>query len=76
MSEIILNEQDIIEDYLFAFTKSECKSLLDFIEKTFIDNVRSDKDMSNMVYVANISAIYMKMKKAVIGDKNDTRTSN
>lgn len=70
MSKIILSEQDFTEDYIFAFTKSECESLLDFIELAFIDNVRSNTDINNMAYIASIGAIYMKMKKSVIrGEK-------
>lgn len=67
MSRISLIEQDIIEEYMFAFTKSECESLLDFIEKTFLDDIRNDIDIDNMIYVANIGSIYMKMKKSIVG---------
>ena len=70
MSKISLIEQDITEDCIFAFTKSECESLLDFIEKAFLNDIRNDTDIDSMIYVANIGAVYMKVKKAMIrGEK-------
>lgn len=70
MSRISLIEQDTIEDFMFAFTKSECESLVDFIEKTFLNDIRNDTDIDSMIYVANIGAVYMKMKKSIVrGEK-------
>ena len=70
MSRISLIEQDTIEDFMFAFTKSECESLVDFIEKTFLNDIRNDTDIDSMIYVANIGAVYMKIKKSIVrGEK-------
>ena len=43
---------------MIEITQSQAESLLDFIEVPFLSSLRSDVDIDNMQYVANICDIW------------------
>ena len=49
-------------------TKSQCVSLVEFIEFTLIPSVRNDQDLDNLQYVINICDAYKVFKEVVDND--------
>ena len=46
-------------------TKSQAKSLIEFIEIEFLNSLRNDVDIDNMQYVVNVCDVYKELKKKV-----------
>lgn len=46
-------------------TKSQCTSLVEFIEFTLIPSMRNDPDLDNLEYVINICDAYKAFKEVV-----------
>ena len=46
-------------------TKSQCESLVDFIDFTLIPSIRNDPDLDNLEYVINICDAYKVFKEVV-----------
>ena len=49
-------------------TKSQCVSLVEFIEFTLIPSIRNDQDLDNLQYVINICDAYKVFKEVVNND--------
>ncbi len=46
-------------------TKSQCESLIDYIEMNLLDVIRNDTDIDNLCWVQNILTAKDAMEKAV-----------
>ena len=46
-------------------TRDQAESLLDFIEREFIDTIRNDEGCDNMEYVANVCDVWRACKKVL-----------
>lgn len=57
-----------IETVQLTLTKSEVRSLIDFIKYDFISSIRKDEELDNIEYVCDICRAYRKLKYKIIGD--------
>ena len=57
------------ENQTVLLTKPEAESLLDWLECHLIDDIRSDEDVDNMVWLSNMMSIYNKCK--AIGENGE-----